>query len=738
MTLSLYDMCPCGSGKKIKFCCRDLAEEIEKIERMIATGQPHACLEHIERLEKKYPDRVYLQTRKAELLRQLGDPEAARSTLQQALQRDTENPAVLAEAALAALQKGDLSSGIAWLHRGIATGVTKKAIPAGVMEALQAVCDAAIDVGEFFVAHGHLALIFRFMPDHEGVRHALSSFRSSPFVPLLAKEPLRPEFPADDHPQKGRFFEAIRPFAQHDWIGAEQSFAKLSHDAPSCWQAWHNLAVLRTWLGDNVGAAEAWRREAALDVPPAQAALAEAIALELLPPDEVTDIRQVEIPVTDQAALLEALRAAGRISERPVAPQEWEGPPPRAAYHVLDKPVPSADVTPTAENVPAVIGLAFFFGKETDREPRLELQARGGNFEAAKAAIVEAGGAALGAALEAQALGQVYDDPLAQLERRFPDHATVDQIFEVYCAVRRRALVDEWPARPSPVFGGKTPQEAAADGELRRRLLGYLLRLECRLDQKQVAAFDFGELYQRLGLQAWPPVTLPPVDEDEPDAEAESLQDEKGDAAAAGQAADETARKHIRALRGLSRLNLTDLARLDLAPLDNDGLTSVYTYASAHHAVRTIYRIGCEVLRREGVSEYLVAPVLATLPYLCEDTRRGLEFIAEGRKRGAADTALPVELDFAEMQIHYQRSDGEDVMRLVDQIGTRHIKKPGVRDRLLSFLIQAGMVRPTGEPAEPAGEAAPVVAAPPEEGKIWVPGGEGPSAPGGGKIWVPE
>ena len=77
-------------------------------------------------------------------------------------------------------------------------------------------------------------------------------------------------------------------------------------------------------------------------------------------------------------------------------------------------------------------------------------------------------------------------------------------------------------------------------------------------------------------------------------------------------------------------------------------------------------------------------------------------------------------------------------MRLVDQIGTRHVKKPGVRDRLLSFLIQTGMVRPTGEPAEPAAEAASAVAAPPDEGKIWVPGGEGPSGPGGGKIWVPE
>ena len=37
-------MCPCGSGKKLKFCCSDLVGDIEKIHRMIEGDQPRAAV----------------------------------------------------------------------------------------------------------------------------------------------------------------------------------------------------------------------------------------------------------------------------------------------------------------------------------------------------------------------------------------------------------------------------------------------------------------------------------------------------------------------------------------------------------------------------------------------------------------------------------------------------------------------------------------------------------------------
>ena len=50
MPIDAYSPCPCGSGKKIKFCCKDLLGDLQKIERMLEGEQYMACLAHIERL----------------------------------------------------------------------------------------------------------------------------------------------------------------------------------------------------------------------------------------------------------------------------------------------------------------------------------------------------------------------------------------------------------------------------------------------------------------------------------------------------------------------------------------------------------------------------------------------------------------------------------------------------------------------------------------------------------------
>ena len=54
--LDPYSPCPCGTGKKIKFCCPDLIHELSEIQSMLEGGQRQACLDYIEWLEKKHPE----------------------------------------------------------------------------------------------------------------------------------------------------------------------------------------------------------------------------------------------------------------------------------------------------------------------------------------------------------------------------------------------------------------------------------------------------------------------------------------------------------------------------------------------------------------------------------------------------------------------------------------------------------------------------------------------------------
>src|SRR5438105_3443141 len=72
MAIDPYAACPGGTGKKIKFCCPDLVHELEKVQKMLDGEQRAACLEYIDSLESKFPDRACLLSVKAMLQAQLG------------------------------------------------------------------------------------------------------------------------------------------------------------------------------------------------------------------------------------------------------------------------------------------------------------------------------------------------------------------------------------------------------------------------------------------------------------------------------------------------------------------------------------------------------------------------------------------------------------------------------------------------------------------------------------------
>ena len=67
MSLSPYDECVCGSGKKIKFCCpKNSLGEVEKIVEAINGDQRIAAIGSLTRLIAKSPDSLCLLSLKAQ------------------------------------------------------------------------------------------------------------------------------------------------------------------------------------------------------------------------------------------------------------------------------------------------------------------------------------------------------------------------------------------------------------------------------------------------------------------------------------------------------------------------------------------------------------------------------------------------------------------------------------------------------------------------------------------------
>lgn len=65
MPLSPYDPCPCGSGKKLKFCCQSIADEMDRAMRLTDGNQPRVALQQLEALARKNPTNPWIATTRA-------------------------------------------------------------------------------------------------------------------------------------------------------------------------------------------------------------------------------------------------------------------------------------------------------------------------------------------------------------------------------------------------------------------------------------------------------------------------------------------------------------------------------------------------------------------------------------------------------------------------------------------------------------------------------------------------
>ena len=68
MAIDQYASCPCGSGKKFKWCCHDIHTEIDRAFQQHNDGQHDAALQTIEAVVGQHPENPEAWGRRAQLL----------------------------------------------------------------------------------------------------------------------------------------------------------------------------------------------------------------------------------------------------------------------------------------------------------------------------------------------------------------------------------------------------------------------------------------------------------------------------------------------------------------------------------------------------------------------------------------------------------------------------------------------------------------------------------------------
>ena len=709
MALDAYHSCLGGMPKKIKHCpcAKDLLGDLNKILEALKGGQRAGAMSLLNRQLELKGSRACLLALKGMTQLQMQDLEGVAKTAQEFLQAHPDNPVACALSAIAAAAGADRDLAVARLQRALADPAEE--IHEIVYEAIGAVAHLLIQTGDVIAARAHLARMVDMLPEGDsGPRQLLVRLDGSPSVPLLLKQDWDLSPPPAEALWRDACQAALEVAERGAWSEALQRFQALAEELPNEPRVWRNIAVLAGNLAQTAAAADAWRRYAALAGEDADDAVeAEALA-QLLSAAEHPVLPEVTqtYAVLDTDRVLERLlseKHVDRISGDLSSLGSDESPPPKAAFWLLDRALPRSGEGLTFDQVPAILGEMYLFGRETDREARLEfvttktpdIEAK---MESVRQLLAEFGGELR----KEEQVGEVSASSAALTWRwRVPNDVTAAQRNALIEQKRRDIHLNVWPDTPLPELDGKRPAEVAADPLYRVRLLAAILLLELAAEQGNME-FDFNELRAKLGL---------PLRQDLDPAVLEDR-----------------------------RVTLPRIHLMPAEKLSDDQLTSVYMLAMLYRATRAVRRMATEILRRPSLKTGLnQAEICHSLYAFARNADDALEWIHRAQKEAIEAKQSPARYLLQELELRRLRGEPQECQQIMLRLQTRHGREPGVAQALYAWLTQIGAISPDGRPAAPPEAAGGETAAAPASGGIWTPDQPTPPSAGPSKpsIWVP-
>ena len=709
MPVDPYAMCPCGSGKKLKFCCSDLVGEIEKIHRMIEGEQPRAALRHVEQTLAAHPGRASLLDLKATLEMSLGEMDAARQTVAQFVAANRDSATAHACEAILLAEDDKPREAVDSLQRALA--LVEREMPLRVFEALGAVGGALLESGHILGAQAHLWMHAALAPkDDARSREVLAALNHYSGLPLLLRDQLRFRRWPENAPWKAEAEKATRLADNGKWRAAVDVVDQLGHKHGADPVLLFNRALLGGWLADDRALVAGLHAYAQLEVHFDDAVEAEAIA-QLLDADQKEKRLDSTIQIfaiRDLDALAARLSSDKRVQSFEMNPEMFAGrdqPRPRSTFVLLDRPMPPSSEGLTRQDVPRLAGILAIYGRQTDRAERLELSIdKGPAFDMTIAALTEIAGDALGDKLEEKVIGSVSPTEQALNWRWHPPRDTPPELRRRLIDEERHAAITErWPKLPQPALQGKTPLEAADDPQLRIPLTASVLILEQGGNADRDAE-SLAELRNKLKLPR--PETIEP----------------KGEP--------------------MSGLPLVRVSRLNLKNVSDEDLVVLYRRSILVGAQAVTLLLAREAVVRPSLADR-IPPADAYQRMLAgeRDPGRALALINAAREQSKAAGQSTASWDLAELELHITTGNVDDAKEMLAQIEREHRDDPQVAAALYQLLYETGVIGEEQLGPAHAGEMAPAAAAAsapePEAGRIWTPGSDRPT---GGKsaLWTPS
>jgi tetratricopeptide (TPR) repeat protein len=497
MSLDPYATCPCGSGKKFKWCCQPIYPGIQHALELDAAGQHEAALRAIEQVTREHAGNPEAWGQYARLLYGNDKPDEAEEALEKAFALNPNYAFGLLLRATFRHGEGEFQ-GALLLARRAADAYDPQARDA-VAQAYSIIFDCEMRRNRPVAARAALEQLARLQPGDDDLRASFENiFGASSRLPLAARKLY--EF---RKPQAARR-EAWNRILQG--AGARlgdlvRAFEKITQEDANDAAAWFNLGVGRAWLGENHTALEALDRY--LDLEADEGAAVEAAALgEVLRcghgMDEESDYHEyaAHMQIRNPEPVNALLDDWGRSNRLLPVRVDQEN-----VFHAL-----VLELTPT--------GLVTVGRPAVDAGRLAAYLYIVGNLFRLAGPVKEPFDRLRDEARQKLGLG------LTELQERrgsiqFHDVITEALIFPVGPNAEEKAAErilahagqfyeDTWIHRPRKSLNNIAPVDAVGSAKLRKKLLGVIAFIQQCASHGMLAGYDFDRLRRKLGLLAAP------------------------------------------------------------------------------------------------------------------------------------------------------------------------------------------------------------------------------------------
>ena len=709
-----YAPCPCGSGKKVKFCCHSIIADMEKVAKL-QENQPALALKLLEELSAKHPDNAWVATTQVTILFADRRFDESKLRLDTFLGYVSDDPKALAMHAVASLAVDGYELAKRSIHRAFQLSWRKQ--PDLVANVASGVALSMYHQGCHMAARQHLALALRYISDTErehGFLRLLSLERDRNIAyPLRSVHTLAEYSGSEENLRQAQ--RATRLSGLGCWEPAAILFSRLAEQEPDNAVLQHNTGMCQAWDGNEVAAAESLHRAGQLYDNAESAVECEALAqlFDLENTNDVVHLVQQRFSVDGVSKLLTVLDDEPRLAR--VESSTSGGDPPKeetaAVYRVLEHAMPpgiSHDEL-NRDDVPRILAELTVYDanpdEQTDAEAILD-GLEGDDFAVALGHVRSAADNLLstdGQSAEPEEIDSVSAE-LAELHRSWHLPAEVPALSRIRLEQSRwQHLIDEvWPEKPLAALDGRSPRQAALEPESRIQLRAAVHVFDALCHQGGHSA-DLSRLRSSLQL---------------------------GEEAAL--AVDDTT-----PLTGLSAMQLH---RVPLAELSDDQLAELVDRVVLIGHGRFIHQFMKQVAGRPAcVRSAGSQRVHKTLCEVClrnNNRSEALEWINAGRE-AASEEENPfetiMEWDFRELETRLVDSTDPQVPRLVQHIRARYLPKlPQIESALVGLLTEAGREDLIDEPAAVAATGTRSAT----DSGLWTPE-SGSDAGAEKKLWVP-